>query len=106
MELLSIPHPVTRGKVEQATLDLGILNLQEQLVRRNRRFQQTDAAIELREKLLELLNESGTSTSEIRREHLRSLAQQIERLKIPMGARIKMMLGLVSVRFILAQPIW
>jgi hypothetical protein len=83
-------------KVVQSDLDLTILNIQEQLVKRNRKFKQTDAAMELRRKLVELLNESGSSSSESRRERLRSMVQEINELKIPLGARIKMMLGLVS----------
>ncbi|KAJ2914234.1 hypothetical protein MD484_g6178, partial [Candolleomyces efflorescens] len=81
-------------RVAQSDIDSTILNIQEQLVRRNKKFQQTDAAKELRRKLVELLNESGSATSESRRERLRSLAQQIGDLKIPIGARIKAMLGL------------
>ncbi|KAJ2916075.1 hypothetical protein MD484_g4342, partial [Candolleomyces efflorescens] len=80
--------------VSDTDLDSGILNIQDQLMKMGKKFQQTDAAVELRKKLLDLLKESGSSSSESRRERLRSLMQQVSELKIPLGARIKAMLGL------------
>jgi hypothetical protein len=86
------------GMVEAAELDSGILSLQEQLMAKGKRFQQTDAAVELRKKLLDLLKESGSASSANRRERLRSLMQQVGELKIPLGTRIRAMLRLVGVQ--------
>jgi hypothetical protein len=87
----------------QSKINGVILSLQDQLVIRNKRFQQTEAAKELRSKLEELLNGTGSSGSEDRRGRLRSIAQQIGELKIPLGMRIKMMLGLVGVRSLISS---
>ncbi|KAJ2916073.1 hypothetical protein MD484_g4340, partial [Candolleomyces efflorescens] len=54
----------------------------------------TEAAKQLRSKLEELLHETELSSSQDRRERLGSLVQQIGELKISLGTRIKMMLGL------------
>jgi hypothetical protein len=86
------------GMVEAAELDSGILSLQEQLMAKGKKFQQTDAAVELRKKLLDLLKESGSASSANRRERLRSLMQQVGDLKIPLGTRIKAMLRMVGVQ--------
>jgi hypothetical protein len=86
------------GMVEAAELDSGILSLQEQLMAKGKKFQQTDAAVELRKKLLDLLKESGSASSANRRERFRSLMQQVGELKIPLGTRIRAMLRLRGVQ--------
>ena len=93
-----IVEEILKG-VPDADLESGILNIQKQLGKLGRKFQQTDAAMELRKKLLDLLKESGSPSTESRRERFRSLVQQANYLKIPLGARIKAMFGLVSDRF-------
>jgi hypothetical protein len=79
-----------------AELDGVILHLQNQLVTKRKKMPQTDAARELRRKLQELLNESGSATTQARRERFTNLLRQIEELKIPLGVRIKSLFGLVS----------
>ena len=69
-------------------IDGVILDLQDQLVRRNKQLKETDAARELRKKLQELLKESGGADTQERRERLNALQDQIQSLKLSFSARV------------------
>jgi hypothetical protein len=79
-------------------IDGVILTIQDQIVDRSRKLKRTDAAQELRRKLEELLKESGSTTSQVRKEKLKSLAAEAAKLRLPLGTRLMKFLGVVSIR--------
>ncbi|KAJ2926644.1 hypothetical protein H1R20_g10457, partial [Candolleomyces eurysporus] len=71
-----------------------VLALQKQLVDKGKSLPQTDAAKELRAKILHLLEDSGADNSQARKKRLEELAQQAKELKIPLSKRIQGYIGI------------
>jgi hypothetical protein len=93
--------PDSAGEVIETILgrmeDSGVvLSLQKQLVDKRKSLPQTDAAKELRAKILELLHESSTNGSEARKKRLEALAQEANELKIPFSKKLQGFFGIVS----------
>jgi hypothetical protein len=74
-----------------------VLALQRQLVDKGKTLSQTDAAQELRAKILHLLQEPSTHSSPARKERLEALAREAQELKIPLSKRIQGFFGIVSI---------
>jgi hypothetical protein len=73
-----------------------VLALQKQLVDKGKSLPQTDAAKELRAKILDLLHDSNTDPSEARKKRLEALAKEANELKIPLSKKIQGLFGIVS----------
>ncbi|KAF6751402.1 P-loop containing nucleoside triphosphate hydrolase protein [Ephemerocybe angulata] len=76
-----------------------VLALQRQLVDRGQILQQTDAARELRAKIMQLLEDADPRTGDSgRRQRIDTLAREAKELKIPLTKRIQSFFGQVSSR--------
>ncbi|RXW15786.1 hypothetical protein EST38_g10063 [Candolleomyces aberdarensis] len=71
-----------------------VLALQEQLVDTGKSLQQTDAAKELRAKILHMLRDSSTDGSQSRKKRLEDLSKEAKDLKIPLSKKIQGLFGI------------
>jgi len=78
-------------------IEFGPLGLQREMVDKGRSLQQTDAARELRRKILQLIQESKLKqdSPEVRR-RAKELADQAKALQIPLSQRVQSFFSVVS----------
>ncbi|KAJ2929180.1 hypothetical protein H1R20_g7918, partial [Candolleomyces eurysporus] len=69
-------------------IDGVILTIQKQIVDKSKKLKHTAAAQELRRNLEELLKESGSASTQARKDKLRALETEAARLRSPLGTRI------------------
>ncbi|RXW13213.1 hypothetical protein EST38_g12641 [Candolleomyces aberdarensis] len=68
-------------------VDGVVLTIQKQLVDKRMKLKHTDAAQELRRKVDKLLKESGSNSSQERKEHLKNLAAKAAELRLSLSTR-------------------